>query len=106
MSRVSVFRLRQTDESPTAPPRPGPSYFARTPDIPAAHEGVDGEYVDPWWGEGPDWSTQDRGLEEPPGLSFGPCSQPPPLSHDRERERERYFGSIKRRTSFSKMLRS
>jgi len=61
--------------------------LAMTPDIPAACEGADDDYVDPWW-SGPDWSNRCRGVDEPPGLSFGPCSQPPPLPHDMTKKTE------------------
>ena len=45
---VEGFGLRKPVESTSAQLQSGPSYFAMTPDIPAAHEGADEDHVDPW----------------------------------------------------------
>ena len=57
----------------------GPLYYAMTPDLPAAQE--DDEHDDGgdgWWGDEREWVGKDLEASVPPGLSFGPCTPPPP----------------------------
>ncbi|CAE7336713.1 unnamed protein product, partial [Symbiodinium sp. CCMP2592] len=61
----------------------GPLYYAMTPDLPAAQE--DDEHDDGgdgWWGDEREWVSKDLETSVPPGLSFGPCTPPPPLPPD------------------------
>ena len=84
--------FRKLDGSGHVPPEPhapsGPSYFALTPEIPAADGNAGDDYVDNWWGDGLDWPQQDQNLGEPPGLDFGPTAPPPTLPADMRRTSE------------------
>ena len=55
----------------------GPLHYAMTPEL-AANETAEQDDEDACWGGESAWVAQDAEAGLPPGLSFGPWSQPPP----------------------------